>query len=114
MVEQVVGGNARIDPEILRQVAEPLAQFLGLLENVDPVEGYAARSRGLQRRHGPHQGGFAGAVRAEQSEHALGDGQGHIVERARTVRIDMGNVLQFQHSGSPLCLERSYGCAECV
>src|SRR5687768_3983615 len=54
VVEHFVRGDARIDAEILRQIAERAAQFLRLADDVDIAEADAPFARRLQRGDGAH------------------------------------------------------------
>ena len=64
-----------MDTEFLRQIAEPLAEFVLLAKAVDIAKPHAARVRSLERRHDAHQSRLAGAVGTEQAIHAVWDGQ---------------------------------------
>ncbi len=97
MLEHVVGADARVDPKILRQVAEPAAQCLGVGDDVDIAEGDCAAAGGLQRGDRAHEGGFAGAIGAEQAEHALRDQEGYIIEGTGAVGIDVGDIGELEH-----------------
>ena len=102
VIEHVVGGDPRIDAEVLRQVAQRAAQRVGIREHVDVAEADRALRRDLQRRDAAHQRRLAGAVRAQQPEHAARAPRGIIaVEGARAVRIDVGQVVDPQHENLP-------------
>jgi len=58
-------------------------------EVVVGVEPYRARVGLLQRGDGSHQGGLAGAVRAEQAVHAPRDGEGDALEGFDAVRAGL-------------------------
>jgi len=99
MVEQTVRGDVGVDAELLWQVAEGLAHFVLLPHHVDRVSGVrrideADRSGVgfLQRRDRSHQGRFAGAVRAEEAEHAGMNRQRDILERGDTVGVGFREI----------------------
>ena len=92
VVEHVDGGHLRVDAELLRQIAEHLAHFVLLLEDVDAVERDGAGIGVLQGGDGAHEGALAGAVRAEQSEHVIADGEGDVLEGANAVGISLGEI----------------------
>jgi hypothetical protein len=62
MVEHVRGGDARIDAELLRQVAELAADRILIGDNVEAVEQDGACVGILQRGDGAHESGLARAV----------------------------------------------------
>ncbi len=70
VVQHVIGRNARINAEILRQIAKGPAQHFRFFDDVEFAEFDAARRRRLQGGNGPHQGGLARPVWAQQAEHA--------------------------------------------
>ena len=92
MVEHVDGGHLRIDAEFLRQVAQDLANLVLLRQHVEAIQGDGSRVGILQRGDSAHERAFARAVRAEQPEHVVADGQGHIFERANAVGIGLGET----------------------
>ncbi len=75
MVKQVKGGDFWIDTELLGKIAEEAAHCIFLPEHVDAIEGDRAGVGVLQRGDDAHQGTLAGAVRAEQPEHVVADGE---------------------------------------
>ncbi len=85
MVQHVERGDLGVDAEFLRQVAEDAADLIFLAEHVDAVESDRAGVGILQRRDGAHQRTLAGAVRADQAEHAVADGERKILERLYAV-----------------------------
>src|SRR5262245_45632519 len=92
--------DTRVDAKVLRQVAECAAQRAGVRDDVDVVEPDAAGGWNLQRGHRAHERRLAGAVRPEQAEHPARDFQRDRLERARTVRIDMRELVDAQHTAS--------------
>ena len=96
MRQQGLGVQVRVDPELLRQVAEDAAHGLLVLEDVDIAEARRSLVRLLQRRDGPHERGLARAVRTDQPEHARGDGQRDAIQRHHPVRIRLRDVLDAQ------------------
>ena len=99
MVEHLLGRDAGVDAEILRQVAEHPAQSLRLLEDIDVAEPYLPGGRGLQGGDDAHQGRLASAVGAQKAVHALGDGQADIVERLHAAGVDVRQSLDGKHAG---------------
>ena len=89
LVEHRISGDAGINPEVLRQVAERPAQLVRLGEDIDVAEFDRARGRLLQRRDGAHERRFAGAVGAEQAVHPARDRQADVVESDRAVSVSM-------------------------
>ena len=96
MVQHVDGGHLRIDAELLRQIAEDFAHLVLLLEHVDAVQINGSGIGILQRGDGAHQRALARAVRTEQAEHVIADGQREILERANAVRIGFGEIRNGQ------------------
>ena len=75
MTQHVEGRHLRIDTELLRQIAEHLADLVLLIEDIEVVKEDCPRIRVLQRRDRAHERAFASAVRAEQTEHVIADCQ---------------------------------------
>src|SRR5262249_7955070 len=73
MIEQVFGGYAGINAELLRQITEDAADRVRIAHHVDAVVEHLSGRWLLQRRDDAHQRGLAGPVRAEQAEHAAPD-----------------------------------------
>ena len=96
VVEQVFGRHPRVHPKLLGQVAQHPAQGHLILQRVDSVEVDAAAVGGLQRGNGAHQAAFAGAVGPEQAEHALRNGQAHVVERLHPVGVGFRQIFDGQ------------------
>lgn len=63
----------RIDAKFLWEIAEDAADFILLMENVDAVEIDRTGVWLLERRDGAHQRTLPGAVRSNESEHAVAD-----------------------------------------
>jgi len=99
VIEHVVGRDPRVDPEVLRQVAQRRAQPGRLGEHVDAVEHDRAGGRDLQRRHASHQRGLACPVGAEQSEHAARDVERDVIERTGTTVVAVGQAGDREHAG---------------
>jgi hypothetical protein len=99
VVEHRLRRDFRVNAELLREVAEEVADVVLLAEDVELAEARRAGVRLLQRGQRAHERRLAGAVRSEQAEHAGGDGEGDAVERADAVRIGLGQTvdLQFEH-----------------
>ena len=92
MVEHVERGDLGIDAELLRQVAEDAADLVLLAQHVDAVEVDGAGVGILKRGDGAHQRALAGAVGADQAEHAVADGEGEVLKRLYAVRISLGKT----------------------
>ena len=73
--QQVDGGYLRINTEFLRQVAQRLANRVLFFQNVDPIQKDRPAVRLLQGRNGAHQRALARAVRPQQAEHVVADGE---------------------------------------
>jgi hypothetical protein len=93
VVQQLFGADFRIDAEVLRQVAQLAQQPFLVLQDVETVEMDAAAVGILQRRDGAHERGLAGAVRAEQAEHAIRDLEADIVDGLDAIGIRLVELL---------------------
>ena len=82
---------------ILSTLQEPDAGSIRLGDDVDVAEADRALGRRLQGRHSAHQGRLAGAVGPEKTIHPARDRQRHMVERPSPVRIDMADIIEFEH-----------------
>ena len=104
MIEQVFGADLRVDAEVLRQIAEHATHGVFVAKNVDAAghvgELRRARVGVLQGRQRSHQGRLAGAIRPEQAEHAGGDRQRDVVERAHAVGIGLRQTGDVQLHGA--------------
>ena len=100
VVEHVVGRDARIDAEVLRQVAQGASQQIGRLQHVDIAKADMARGRGLQGGHRPHQGRFSSPVGTQKPVHAARDRQIDLVQGLYAIGVDVGEVLDDQHRRS--------------
>ena len=87
VLQEFQRGQVRIDAEILRQEAEAPAYRIGLAHDVGTVEQYLAAGRPGQRGDHLHQRRLAGAVMADQADHAGGQLQTDVVDRTDVVRI---------------------------
>ena len=105
MVEHIHRGDARINAEILRQIAKPFPQLLRLGKYIEIAEPDRAIGGGLQRRDGAHQSRFASAIWPKQPVHSARDRQIHIIKRACSVCIDMADTGDFEHD-LPSCIAR--------
>jgi hypothetical protein len=94
VLELVPDPHLRVQPSLLRQVADALAHLV--------VHGSAAPAdlAGVRFQHAeddPHGGGLAGAVGADEPEHLpLAHGERQVVEGDQ-VAVAAGQTLQFQH-----------------
>ncbi len=75
--------------ELLGQVAQQLANSRLILQHVYFVQMDLASIRILQGRYSAHQCTFACAVRSQEAEHAVADGQGKILECLDAIRIGL-------------------------
>jgi hypothetical protein len=89
VIEQRFRGNARIDAELLRQVTEHAPDVVLLAKHVDVAERDGAGVGFLQRGDGAHQRRLAGAVRAEETEHAGRNRERDVLESFDAVRIGL-------------------------
>ena len=94
--QQALGRDLGIQSKLLRQIAEHLAHVVLLAQHVDAVHARGAAVGFLQRGQSAHEGGLAGAVRAEQSEHALWNGQRDVLQRLRPVGIALGETCDLK------------------
>ena len=90
MIEHVFGRDARIDAEILRQIAEAFAELFFLVQSVKRAEMDLAAIGLLQSGDGAHERRLTGAVRAEEAIHAARNGEGDVIEGADAVGIGFG------------------------
>ena len=93
MRQQVFRRDLRIEPELLRQISQQLADFVLLPQHIDAVELRAAAVGFLQRGQRAHERGLACPVGAEQSEHALWNGERDVLQRLRPVGIALGEIF---------------------
>ena len=96
VIEQVLRRDARVDAELLRQIAEHAADRERVGNDVGAVEGDATGGRLLQGGDDPHQRRFAGAVRPEQAVHAARHVEIDPRERLNAVRIGVPEVSDLQ------------------
>ena len=101
VIEHVVGRDAWVDAEILRQIAQAPAQRIRLGDDVDAVEADRPAGRRLQCCDRAHQGRLAGAVRPEQPEHAAADLEADPIERADAIGICVDQIDDRQHVQLP-------------
>ena len=100
-VQHVGGRHARVDAEVLRQVTQRGARSPRAARARDVAEADGAAGGHLQRRQAAHEAALAGAVGAEQAEHAGRDLERHVVERAHAVRVDVAQVLDQSMAALP-------------
>ena len=101
VVQQRIGTDARVYAKVLWQIAQHLAQFFRFAHHVNIAKADAALARGLQAGNAAHQGGFAGAIGAQQAKHAGRNMQVHAVERLGAVGIAVRKLTQFKHGKNP-------------
>jgi hypothetical protein len=87
VVEHFEGGDAGVDAELLGQVAEDAPDGKLVAEHVGIAEEGGAGVGVEERGEDAHEGGLAGAVRAEESVHAGGDGEGDAIQGADAVGV---------------------------
>src|SRR5439155_1323239 len=105
VVEHRVAVQVRIEPELLREIAEPRPQRFRALEDVLAVQRGRAR-RGFQETgEDLHEGGLPRPVRAEEAEHAGGDVQVDAVQGRHRPWIDFDETARFEHG---LLLRNTY------
>src|SRR2546422_5192351 len=86
-----------IESELLRQIAEPRPEVLGVLQDVRTVQRDRA-GRGLEQPcENLHVRGFAGAVRTEQPEHSGWDVEIDPVQRRDRTRVDLDETARDEH-----------------
>ena len=98
VVEQEQRRDARIDAEVLRQIAQPAPQLLRLGQHVEAVEHDRPLVRLLQSRDRAHQRRLPRAVGSEEPEQSAPDREIHPVEGAHAVAVGLresGNGQQF-------------------
>ena len=93
VIEQALRAHLGIDAEVLRQVAEGLADLVFLADDVDLAEGDGAGVRLLERGNHAHQRGLAGAVGAEQAVHARRNRERDVLQRLHAVGVRLGDAL---------------------
>src|SRR5579863_7188309 len=92
MAEHVERRDLGINSEFLRQIAEDLADFVLLLEDVEAVERDGAGIGILESRDRTHQRALAGAIRTQQPKHIVADAQRYIFERLHTIWVRLGKT----------------------
>ncbi len=89
MVQQLIGGDLGIDPEVLRQVAQQAADLVFFVQHVQFTQEHRAGIAFLQRCQRTHQGGLAGAIGAEQAKHPGRDRERDIVQGDHAIGIGL-------------------------
>ncbi len=84
--------KVRIEAEFLREIAETRPQRLGIVEDIHPVEGHAARRRFQESRQNFHEGGLPRAVGPEEPEHAGRNVEVDAIEGGDGTGIDLGKT----------------------
>src|SRR5688572_10494974 len=87
VVKESFGGDVGVDAEFLGEVAEGFSDVVFLFEDVEVAQSYLAGVGLLERGDRAHEGGLAGAVRAEESVHAGWDRQGDVLEGLDPVAV---------------------------
>jgi hypothetical protein len=96
-VQHLRAAERGVEPEVLRQVAQPRPDGTRVLHDVDAVERDAAAGRLEQAGEDVHQRRLAGSVGAEQAEEALRDLERDALERSDGTGVDLDEVLDSQH-----------------
>ena len=96
MVEERLGGDVGVDPEFLGEVAESFSYLVLLSEDIQVAEFDFAAVGLLEGGNRAHEGGLAGAVRAEESIHAGRDRQADVLEGLDAVAVGLGNVADLE------------------
>src|SRR5437764_6913469 len=94
MAEHVLGRDAGIDAEFLRQISQTTANLILLLEDVYITQTSAAAVGFLQRSQSAHERGFAGAVGPEQSIHPSRDRERYVIKRFDAILISFGKAAK--------------------
>src|SRR5688572_15912454 len=102
MVEQIEGRDLRVDAEILRQIAEPMAQASRIGDDIESVENDRPFVRFLKRGNGAHERRLAGAIRPEKTEETFADFKVDVVECANAVRIGFREMRDREQSWTSL------------
>jgi hypothetical protein len=87
VIEQQQRRDARIDAEVLRQIAQPAPQLLRLGQHVETVEDDRPLVRLLQSRDRAHQRRLPRPVGSEKPEQPAPDRQVHPVEGAHAIAV---------------------------
>ena len=96
MAQQPLGGDFRIDPELLREIAEGPTQLVLLAQGVDRAEVDLPFVGLLQGGDGAHERRLAGAVRAKQAIHPRRDAQVDVLQCLDAVGVSFREVLDAQ------------------
>src|SRR5579862_4233021 len=109
MVKHVERRNLGIDAKFLREIAEDAADFILLAKNVNAVEIDRTGVRLLERGDGAHQRTLSGAVRSNEAEHAVADGERKILERLHSIGVGLRETGDGESHLLPPSLEKSFG-----
>jgi len=93
VIEQRQGAQVRIDPEVLREVAQHLPQPVLVAQHVDLPQPDAALVRVLQRGDGAHERGLARPIGPQQPEHARRNRQVDPPQCPNVARVGLGEAL---------------------
>ena len=99
VIQHVLRGNARVNAEVLRQIAKPAANFFLLLQHVDVTKRCGSAVRLLERGQRAHQRGLAGTIGAKQSVHPARNPQRDVIQCFHTIRIGFGQTLNIEFHG---------------
>ena len=101
VVQKLPGFQLLEKTEVLRQIAQNGTNGLSVAQNIVAVEKDGARGGVLQQGHNSHQRRFPGSVGTQQTEHPRLDVEVQAVQRLVAVRIDFGQVFDFDfHNAS--------------
>ena len=97
VLEHRFAGEVREEPEVLRQVAEHRPERVRLGEDVASVECDGAGGRLEHAGEDAHEGGLAGAVGAEETEHPGADVERDALERGHGAGINLHEIADTKH-----------------
>jgi len=112
MLKQIQCADLRVHAEVLWQVAQPSAHGVLVAQYIDARlarnrQRGGAAVRFLQRGQGAHQRGLAGAIRAEQPEHAAGNIEGDTGKGVDPIGVRLGQRADLKHADSfPWAMDR--------
>ena len=101
VVEQILGIDARINAEILRQITQHRPDPVRLGADIDTLEMNRAAIGRLQRGNRAHQRRLAGPVGPQQPEHPGRNGQADIIQRPNVIAVSLAQTFDHQHAHCP-------------
>src|SRR5690606_22562076 len=106
VVQQRLGANARVHPDVPRQIPERLPDLVPLAEHVQLAQANRPRVRLLKRGEDPHERGLAGAVGPEQAVHAGRNAEGDVTEGMDAVAVRLREIADLEVHRGPVRWER--------